>query len=125
MSERKNKAKTGKAIVKLGLDEIRNLPMICSSSVCDWRGTVYDCEDDIDGEGSLGCPVCLSIAEEVIDNEFKKWLKEHCNDDCFREYNPAWDEIALSYLLWKSRTIHDSEYFFLRRLVSARMERKI
>ncbi len=28
---------------------------------CGWEGTVYDCEGDVDGEGSLGCPHCLKI----------------------------------------------------------------
>lgn len=28
---------------------------------CGWIGMVGDCEPDIDGEGSLGCPECCSI----------------------------------------------------------------
>ncbi len=30
---------------------------------CGWEGTVCDCEDDVDGEGNLGCPHCLKIVE--------------------------------------------------------------
>jgi len=26
---------------------------------CGWKGTVNDCEPDVDGDGSPGCPVCL------------------------------------------------------------------
>lgn len=33
---------------------------------CDWYGTVYDCEPDVDGEGSLGCPECGAIVDESL-----------------------------------------------------------
>lgn len=31
------------------------------SCPCGWYGTVGDCEPDIDGDGSLGCPECDAI----------------------------------------------------------------
>lgn len=40
----------------------------CYCFVCDWMGQVGSCETDIDGDGSLGCPVC-KVAEVVIDYE--------------------------------------------------------
>ena len=33
----------------------------CFCTQCDWTGTVGDCEPDVDGDGSLGCPVCLTV----------------------------------------------------------------
>ena len=30
-----------------------------------YKGRVCDCEPDVDGEGSLGCPRCLKIVEVV------------------------------------------------------------
>lgn len=41
---------------------ILEVPMECSK--CDWRGIVDDCEPDVDGDGSLGCPKCGSICIE-------------------------------------------------------------
>jgi hypothetical protein len=37
---------------------IINVSMLCPS--CGWSGPVGDCEPDVDGEGSLGCPKCNS-----------------------------------------------------------------
>lgn len=34
-----------------------------SCSRCGWWGTVYEAEPDVDGDGSLGCPQCLSVVE--------------------------------------------------------------
>lgn len=28
---------------------------------CGWAGTVWDCEGDVDEDGSLGCPECLQV----------------------------------------------------------------
>jgi hypothetical protein len=33
---------------------------------CGWTGTVYDCEPDVDGDGSLGCPECEKVIEVVV-----------------------------------------------------------
>ena len=33
---------------------------VCSCE-CGWLGTVDDCEPDVDGEGSLGCPGCNRV----------------------------------------------------------------
>lgn len=45
----------------------------CRCIYCEWAGTVYDCEPDVDGDGSLGCPKCLrpmrNIPGHKIDNE--------------------------------------------------------
>lgn len=30
---------------------------------CSWTGTVHECEPDVDGDGSLGCPRCKTVAE--------------------------------------------------------------
>ncbi len=38
--------------------------VLCECS-CGWRGIVYDCEPDVDGDGNLGCPRCLKIVEVV------------------------------------------------------------
>ena len=32
----------------------------CECPACNWQGTIWDCESDID-EGSLQCPKCLTI----------------------------------------------------------------
>lgn len=45
----------------------RDLPSIteqpCRCGRCGWTGTVWDCEGDVDGDGSLGCPECLAAVE--------------------------------------------------------------
>ncbi|MFH1738997.1 MAG: hypothetical protein ABIH23_08310 [bacterium] len=41
---------------------ILNVRMICES--CGWEGSVYQCEPDCDGDGSLGCPNCGEIVGE-------------------------------------------------------------
>ena len=37
---------------------------------CGWKGIVDDCEPDVDGDGSPGCPICLCnvIMEEATVN---------------------------------------------------------
>ncbi len=37
-------------------------PMKCTK--CEWEGKLGECEPDIDGDGSLGCPECNEIAHE-------------------------------------------------------------
>lgn len=34
--------------------------MECS---CGWVGVVWDCEPDVDGDGSLGCPECFKVVK--------------------------------------------------------------
>lgn len=45
----------------------RDLPNItearCQCPGCGWTGTVGECEGDVDGAGSLGCPECLALVE--------------------------------------------------------------
>ena len=35
----------------------------CVCPVCGWTGTVGECEPDVDGDGSLGCPKCNAVVE--------------------------------------------------------------
>lgn len=42
------------------MTKIYDVPATCK---CEWGGTVGDCEPDVDGDGSLGCPLCLAVAE--------------------------------------------------------------
>jgi len=50
-----------------GRGEMREKPLIKITDVkmkcpsCGWEGTVADCEPDVDGDGSLGCPDCFCI----------------------------------------------------------------
>ena len=37
-------------------NSILNAQVSCHN--CSWRGSVNDCIPDVDGDGSLGCPVC-------------------------------------------------------------------
>ncbi len=39
--------------------EAMKITDVSCSCTCGWNGTVGDCEPDIDGDGGLGCPVCL------------------------------------------------------------------
>jgi len=32
---------------------------------CGWTGRVNDCEPDVDGDGSLGCPRCRVVVKEA------------------------------------------------------------
>ena len=41
----------------------------CKCIECNWTGTVWDCEGDVDGDGNLGCPECLTIIEVKSDIE--------------------------------------------------------
>lgn len=35
--------------------------VLCQCPGCGWAGTVGDCEPDVDGDGSLGCPRCNQV----------------------------------------------------------------
>lgn len=41
------------------LPGITSVPAVCQA--CEWQGTAGECEPDIDGDGSLGCPRCRGI----------------------------------------------------------------
>lgn len=43
------------------LQSIGSVACVCSK--CNWQGCVYDCEPDVDNDGSLGCPECLTIID--------------------------------------------------------------
>jgi hypothetical protein len=45
------------------LKSILEEPMVCT--VCGLITLVGDCEPDIDGEGSLGCPDCKCLMKET------------------------------------------------------------
>jgi hypothetical protein len=52
------------------LSVVEQLPRVtdfpCQCPRCDWSGTVWDCEGDVDGDGGLGCPECLKVIEVKI-----------------------------------------------------------
>lgn len=50
---------------RMPLVSILSVPMQCPR--CAWRGRVYDCEPDVDGDGSLGCQRCNAVMEESHD----------------------------------------------------------
>ena len=37
----------------------------CYCQYCNWFGTLKDCEPDIDGDGSLGCPECSRVMRDI------------------------------------------------------------
>ena len=41
------------------LPSITDTPAVCET--CEWQGTAGECEPDIDGDGSLGCPRCGAV----------------------------------------------------------------
>lgn len=41
--------------------KIEDVRCICPK--CTWVGTVYECEPDVDGDGSLGCPKCGAVVK--------------------------------------------------------------
>lgn len=40
---------------------------LCYCPACGWRGTVGGCEGDVDGNGGLGCPRCLTVVKTLWD----------------------------------------------------------
>lgn len=48
------------------LKEKRITDVKCKCPECRWEGTVGECEPDIDGDGSLGCPACFMAGAYVI-----------------------------------------------------------
>ena len=52
----------------LGRQLPRALPRIGDVRVacpaCGWGGVVDECEPDVDGDGSLGCPKCGTVVEQ-------------------------------------------------------------
>lgn len=47
--------------------KITDAPAMCAK--CGWKGTVWECEPDIDGDGNLGCPDCNAIVYVQMDIE--------------------------------------------------------
>jgi len=35
----------------------------CNCPSCHWHGKVLNCEPDVDGDGSLGCPICGTVVD--------------------------------------------------------------
>jgi hypothetical protein len=50
--------------------KITEVPCKCE---CGWAGTVWDCEPDIDGDGSLGCPVCERVVDTRIEGDMAQF----------------------------------------------------
>jgi len=47
--------------------QLRSIAMVpCRCDVCGWRGTVSRAVPDIDGDGSLGCPVCEADDKHLL-----------------------------------------------------------
>ena len=40
--------------------------IFCRCKKCRWYGTVGQCEPDVDGDGSLGCPKCFEVIKVVV-----------------------------------------------------------
>ena len=40
----------------------------CVCPKCKWIGQVKQCEPDVDGDGSIGCPKCFTVVKTEIDN---------------------------------------------------------
>lgn len=53
---------------------------LCYCFVCDWLGTVGECEPDVDGDGSLGCQVC----REVVEQDLPDGIGGDCVQDTLR-----------------------------------------
>ena len=49
--------------------KITDVRMFCP--VCQWQGQIINCEPDIDGDGSLGCPRCHNEVQAFPDQRFK------------------------------------------------------
>lgn len=45
------------------LGSIHDVPMLCPN--CGWQGAVSECEPDVDGDGSLGCPTCQAVVRDA------------------------------------------------------------
>ncbi len=45
-----------KSAMTMALTSILDVKVQCG--LCRWKGQVRDCEPDVDGDGSLGCPEC-------------------------------------------------------------------
>ena len=46
------------------IDEI-----VCYCKKCDLRFYIVDTETDVDGDGSLGCPICFAVVKVECDHE--------------------------------------------------------
>ena len=46
------------------LQRITDVRVFCPC--CKWQGTIGQAEPDIDGDGSLGCPICFHVTERDL-----------------------------------------------------------
>ena len=46
------------------LKSITQVKVHCPRPSCPWRGIVANTIPDVDGEGSLGCPICRAVVQE-------------------------------------------------------------
>ena len=51
-------------IYERALKSIHDVKIHCPAKACGWRGIVAHAIPDVDGDGSLGCPLCRRVVEE-------------------------------------------------------------
>jgi len=54
------------------LDSIYNQRSTCI--MCGWWGKVGEMEPDVDGDGSLGCPICGATMPVGLSDPRRQWL---------------------------------------------------
>lgn len=86
---------------------ILDAPCICPK--CGWRGTVYDCEPDVDDEGSLGCFKCETIikmikliSDEIMEIPLSVAICPVCSGKMLAQINSWWQHQS-GY--WLAKTI--------------------
>lgn len=94
--------------------------VICPS--CQWRGTVGDCEPDVDGDGSLGFPMCNQVVKTADRVAFDEWVDKRQRFG----YNPAWNEYLIAEMVSELYRIKGKEpsslYVFLRSVVMGQLK---
>ena len=94
---------------------------VCLS--CHWQGTVGDCEPDVDGDGSLGCPVCNHVVKTVDRIAFDAWVDKRHRVG----YNPAWNQYLIAELVGEfcrlGSGMSSPRYLFLRSVLIERLNR--
>jgi hypothetical protein len=72
------------------VNSTRSLPSITQQECycsCGWTGTVWDCEPDVDDDGSLGCPECFKVVQV---SKYSVTIKAE-----YQRYFLCWHEILL------------------------------
>ena len=78
----------------------------CWCPACDWIGVVFDCEPDVDGDGSLGCPNCNKVVITAVDQRpIQKWIsvKDRLPEKGgrFLVYIPDEDEVIYACIFYE------------------------